>query len=51
LVTDLITVRGTFQYLSDNDIEPTIDARKNSSDKSSMAAKKDCSLTTEKEYR
>jgi hypothetical protein len=31
--------RGTFQYLSDNDIEPTINAKKNSSDKSSMAAK------------
>jgi hypothetical protein len=46
-----MTVRGTFQYLSDNDIEPIINARKSSSDKSSMAAKKDWSLTTEKEYR
>ena len=46
-----MTIRGTFQYLLDNDIEPTINARKNSSDKSSMAAKKDCSVATEKEYR
>jgi hypothetical protein len=45
-----MTVRGTFQFLSDNDIEPTINARKNSSDKSSMAAKKDCSLRTKNEY-